>query len=376
MAVDTLGDRLPTASTARRPLPAALTRHRCRCERQGARTLVHGDPHLGNLFVDAPTGPHRLPRLGGDRPLARASATSRTCCATPYPTEVRRTPTSDGLVARYCELLAQSRHRRSTSTTRGSSTGCSPSTRGSRRRRPPAWARSGSRCTSGSAAPNARHARVRRPRRASICWRRRLGYRSPYGASGRVRSPKGAAHVGVRRSAQRRSTATPGVLAGQKGKVTLLVNVASLLRPHAAVRRVSRSCTRSTATRASRSSASRATSSARRSRARPRRSRRSAARTTTCTFPLTEKIEVNGDNRHPLYQQLTHDGRRAKATPATSAGTSRSSSSDATARSSPASRRWSSPRATRSSSAIEKAAGRVERRASASHASARGTTGQ
>ncbi len=23
------------------------------------------------------------------------------------------------------------------------------------------------------------------------------------------------------------------------------------------------------------------------------------------TFPLTEKIEVNGDNRHPLYQELT-----------------------------------------------------------------------
>jgi glutathione peroxidase len=23
------------------------------------------------------------------------------------------------------------------------------------------------------------------------------------------------------------------------------------------------------------------------------------------TFPLTEKVEVNGDNRHPLYQQLT-----------------------------------------------------------------------
>jgi glutathione peroxidase len=23
------------------------------------------------------------------------------------------------------------------------------------------------------------------------------------------------------------------------------------------------------------------------------------------SFPLTEKIEVNGDNRHPLYQELT-----------------------------------------------------------------------
>jgi glutathione peroxidase len=26
------------------------------------------------------------------------------------------------------------------------------------------------------------------------------------------------------------------------------------------------------------------------------------------TFPLTEKVEVNGDGRHPLYQQLIGDG--------------------------------------------------------------------
>ena len=45
------------------------------------------------------------------------------------------------------------------------------------------------------------------------------------------------------------------------------------------------------------------------------------------TFPLTEKIEVNGDDRHPLYQELTQQP-TPKATPATSAGTSRSSSSD------------------------------------------------
>ena len=49
------------------------------------------------------------------------------------------------------------------------------------------------------------------------------------------------------------------------------------------------------------------------------------------TFPLTEKIEVNGDGRHPLYQALTPVTPTPRATPATSAGTSRSSSWAATA---------------------------------------------
>ena len=30
------------------------------------------------------------------------------------------------------------------------------------------------------------------------------------------------------------------------------------------------------------------------------------------SFPLTEKIEVNGDDRHPLYQELTQAGRRRR----------------------------------------------------------------
>ena len=51
------------------------------------------------------------------------------------------------------------------------------------------------------------------------------------------------------------------------------------------------------------------------------------------TFPLTEKIEVNGDGRHPLYQAAHARRPTPRATPATSAGTSRSSSSAATARS-------------------------------------------
>ena len=97
---------------------------------------------------------------------------------------------------------------------------------------------------------------------------------------------------------------TPGVLADEKGKVTLLVNVASFcgLTPQYEGleqldekfgRRASRH--RHPVQPVRRAGAGHA----------PTRSRRSAAPTTTCTFPLTEKIEVNGDDRHPLYQELT-----------------------------------------------------------------------
>ena len=66
------------------------------------------------------------------------------------------------------------------------------------------------------------------------------------------------------------------------------------------------------------------------------------------TFPLTEKIEVNGDDRHPLYDELTPTP-TPRATPATSAGTSRSSSSRPAARWWAASPPRSSPRRPRSS---------------------------
>ncbi len=48
------------------------------------------------------------------------------------------------------------------------------------------------------------------------------------------------------------------------------------------------------------------------------------------TFPLLEKIEVNGENRHPLYEELTKPP-TPRAPRATSSGTSRSSSSHPTA---------------------------------------------
>ena len=43
------------------------------------------------------------------------------------------------------------------------------------------------------------------------------------------------------------------------------------------------------------------------------------------TFPLFEKIEVNGPGRHPIYAELTDSGGRRGRQPATSSGTSRSS---------------------------------------------------
>ena len=47
------------------------------------------------------------------------------------------------------------------------------------------------------------------------------------------------------------------------------------------------------------------------------------------TFPIMEKIEVNGAGRHDDLQGADADRRRRAATPATSGGTSRSSSSRA-----------------------------------------------
>ncbi len=68
------------------------------------------------------------------------------------------------------------------------------------------------------------------------------------------------------------------------------------------------------------------------------------------SFPMFEKIEVNGPERHPVYQELTAS-RTRRARPATSSGTSRSSCSARTARwrrgsaraPSPTTRPWSRP---------------------------------
>jgi len=56
MAVDTLGDRLPPAFRQIADLYLAHGDAITKLWNQGPRTLVHGDPHLGNLFVDVANG--------------------------------------------------------------------------------------------------------------------------------------------------------------------------------------------------------------------------------------------------------------------------------------------------------------------------------
>ena len=89
--------------------------------------------------------------------------------------------------------------------------------------------------------------------------------------------------------------------------------------------RGSSDCRRPTATGASRSSASPATSSWARSPARPRRSQTFCSATYGVTFPLIEKIDVNGDDRHPIYAELTEVA-DAEGDAGDITGTSRSSS--------------------------------------------------
>jgi hypothetical protein len=73
---------------------------------EGACTLVHGDPHLGNLFVDG-DDPRRtgfldwamIAHAPGVRDVAYVLATST-------PTDIRRAH-EEALIARYCEILAE-----------------------------------------------------------------------------------------------------------------------------------------------------------------------------------------------------------------------------------------------------------------------------
>ena len=110
-----------------------------------ARRSAHGQP----LRRHRRRRPHRLPRLGGDRPFARpARRRVRAVQLDPGRGARRRRAGARSSATASCSPRPAST---STPTPRGSSTGCSRSTRGCRRRRPRAWARSGSRCTSGSA---------------------------------------------------------------------------------------------------------------------------------------------------------------------------------------------------------------------------------
>jgi len=106
MALDRLAGRLPdgfvdVAQSYMAYAPGIMTLFR-----EGACTLVHGDPHLGNLFIDG-DDPRRTGFLDwamvahapGVRDVAYVLANST-------PTEIRRAQERT-LLARYCEILAE-----------------------------------------------------------------------------------------------------------------------------------------------------------------------------------------------------------------------------------------------------------------------------
>jgi hypothetical protein len=101
MAVDTLGDQLPEAFHRMAEMYLARAPEIVQLWNSGPRTLVHGDPHLGNLFVDGDrTGFLDWAMLGfspGMRDVAYVLCNS-------IPPEVRAAE-ERALVARYCELV-------------------------------------------------------------------------------------------------------------------------------------------------------------------------------------------------------------------------------------------------------------------------------
>jgi len=105
MAVDAIGDRLPPAFHRLADIYLARNDDIVRLWNSGPRTLVHGDPHLGNLFVDTVAGDRTgfldwamLGRSPGLRDVAYVLCNS-------IPAEVRAAE-ERALVERYCALLA------------------------------------------------------------------------------------------------------------------------------------------------------------------------------------------------------------------------------------------------------------------------------
>jgi hypothetical protein len=106
MAIDNLATRLPDGFV---DVAQAYVTHApgiMGLYREGECTLVHGDPHLGNLFVDGDDARRTgfldwamIARAPGVRDVAYVLANST-------PTEIRRAH-ERALLARYCELLAE-----------------------------------------------------------------------------------------------------------------------------------------------------------------------------------------------------------------------------------------------------------------------------
>jgi hypothetical protein len=101
MAIDGYTDRLPEGFLPLAEFYVEHSRDVMRLYREGPRTLVHGDPHLGNLFVDGERTGFLdwavIARAPGLRDVAYVLCNS-------IPTEVRRAHERD-LVAHYCDLL-------------------------------------------------------------------------------------------------------------------------------------------------------------------------------------------------------------------------------------------------------------------------------
>jgi hypothetical protein len=105
MAIDNLADRLPAGFVELAELYEARSREVLELYREGECTLVHGDPHLGNLFVDTVNGDRTgfldwavIARAPGIRDVAYVLSAST-------PTQVRRDH-EGALLLRYREILA------------------------------------------------------------------------------------------------------------------------------------------------------------------------------------------------------------------------------------------------------------------------------
>lgn len=103
IALDALADRLPDGFVPLAELYLERSRDILALYREGVRTLVHGDSHLGNLFVDGDrTGFLDWAVLGyapGVRDIAYVLTNS-------VPTEVRRA-NEETLIGRYCDALGR-----------------------------------------------------------------------------------------------------------------------------------------------------------------------------------------------------------------------------------------------------------------------------
>jgi hypothetical protein len=106
MALEQLGDQLPESFRRMCELYVARSRDIGALLNSGPRTLVHGDTHLGNLFVDVRGGDRTgfldwavLGRSPGMRDVAYTLCNS-------IPTEARRAAERE-LVQRYCELAGE-----------------------------------------------------------------------------------------------------------------------------------------------------------------------------------------------------------------------------------------------------------------------------